>query len=249
MSRADGALRPPVMGVGCADDWRLQLHRLTKGMNRLSETDLYAPVKSWLVDQGFDVKSEVSGADIVAVKADAPPVIVEMKTGFSLTLLQQAVARQAISDLVYVAVPRWKGKAGWRTFKGNVGLCKRLALGVISVRLEDGFVQVHADPKPFQPRKSKRKASQLLSEYQRRTGDPNTGGTRGKIVTAYLQDAERCAAYIAENGPAKGSVVRDATGVTHATRMMRDNHYGWFEPLGNGIYDLTEKGQSREPKV
>lgn len=211
----------------------------------MKETDLYAPVKAWLVAQGFEVKAEVAGADIVAIKEDGPPVIVEMKVGFSLTLLQQAVARQAVTDMVYVAVPRWKGKAGWRTFKGNVGLCKRLALGVMSVRVDDGFVQVHADPKPFQPRKSKRKASQLLSEFQRREGDPNTGGTRGKLVTAYLQDAERCAAHLEQHGPAKGSLVRDATGVTHATRMMRDNHYGWFYPLGNGVYGLTGKGKSR----
>lgn len=211
-------------------------------MSNLSETDLYAPVKTWLVAQGFEVKAEVAGADIVALKDGAPPVIVELKLGFSLTLLQQAVARQRVSDLVYVAVPRWKGKAGWRSFKGNVGLCKRLALGVISVRVEDGFVQVHADPKPFQPRKSKRKQSQLLSEFQRRTGDPNTGGTRGRIVTAYWQDAQRCAVYLAEHGPTKGAVVKEATGVQQATTMMRNNHYGWFTPLGKGVYALTSDG-------
>ena len=182
---------------------------------------------------------------MVASRDNQPPLIVEMKLGFSLTLLHQGVARQAISDTVYVAVPRWKGKAGWRTFKRNVGLCKRLALGVVSVRLEDGFVQVHADPSSFQPRKSKPRQVKLLSEFKRREGDPNAGGTRGQIVTAYKQDAEKCAAYLAEHGSSKGSIVRDATGVKNATTVMRNNHYGWFQPLGNGVYELTEKGAVR----
>lgn len=64
-----------------------------------------------------------------------------------------AVARQAICDAVYVAVPRWTTHAGWRSFKANVGLCKRLGVGVLSVRLSDGHVQNHADTIPYQPRK------------------------------------------------------------------------------------------------
>ena len=96
----------------------------------------------------------------MACRDGAAPVIVELKTGFSLTLLHQAVSRQAVTDMVYVAVPRWKGRAGWKVFKRNTGLCKRLGLGVLSVELKVGKVQVHADPTPFKPRKSKvRKAA------------------------------------------------------------------------------------------
>ncbi|GHE97901.1 hypothetical protein GCM10016455_18160 [Aliiroseovarius zhejiangensis] len=213
-------------------------------MSKPSETDLYAPVKSWLEQAGYEVKSEVGPADVVALRAGQPPLIVELKAGFSLTLLQQAVARQAISDLVYVAVPRWSGKSGWRAFKGNVGLCKRLGVGVLSVRLKDGFVQVHTDPGPFQPRKSKVKSARLLSEFTRRDGDPNTGGTNGKVVTAYRQDAERLAACLAKEGPMKGAALAKATGVKTATRMMAINHYGWFERVERGVYGLTPEGRS-----
>ncbi len=124
-------------------------------MARISETDLYAPVKAWLEAAGYEVKSEVGAADVMALRAGAEPLIVELKTGFSLSLLQQAVARQAVCEDVYVAVPRWKGAVGWRAFKSNLGLCRRLGLGVLSVRLKDGFVEVHADPAPFRPRRSK----------------------------------------------------------------------------------------------
>ena len=88
-----------------------------------------------------------------------------------------------------------------------------------------------------------------MSEFTRREGDPNKGGTNGKIVTAYLQDAQKCAEVLAENGPTKGALVKNTTGVVHATRIMRDNHYGWFTPLGNGIYDLSDAGKRRDPDV
>ncbi|WP_424944358.1 DUF2161 domain-containing phosphodiesterase [Aliiroseovarius crassostreae] len=213
-------------------------------MSKPTETDLYAPVKTWLETLGYEVKSEVSGADVVALRDGQDPLVVELKTGFSLTLLQQAVARQAISDHVYVAVPRWAGKAGWRAFKGNIGLCRRLGLGVLSVRLKDGFVQLHCDPAPFQPRKSKVKSARLLGEFARREGDPNIGGTNGKIVTAYRQDAEKLATHLAEHGPMKGADLAKATGIAKATTMMAANHYGWFERVGRGIYGLTDVGRA-----
>lgn len=214
-------------------------------MAKISETDLYDPVKRFFQALGYEVKSEIGAADVVAVRAGDPPVIIELKAGFSLTLLQQAVARQAVTDQVYVAVPRWKGRAGWRAFKGNLGLCKRLGLGVISVHSDSQEIQVHHEPAPFQPRKVKKRQTRLMDEFERRHGDPNKGGAvkRG-IVTSYRQEALRCAAYLATHGASKGALVAQATNVTQATRLMRTNHYGWFERVGTGIYDLSLAGKS-----
>ena len=208
----------------------------------MKETELYLPVKAWLEGQGFEVKAEVGACDVMACRLGEDPVIVELKVGFSLALLQQAVARQRVSDWVYVCVPRWKGKSGWRTFKGNVGLCKRLGVGVLSVKLDDGHVQVHADPAEFKPRKSKPRKGALLKEFERREGDPNLGGTRGKVETAYLQEARRCAAYLAEHGPSRGAEVAKAVGVPKATAIMAANHYGWFEKVERGVYRVTKAG-------
>jgi len=210
----------------------------------LRETDLYPPVKAWLEAQGFEVKSEVGAVDVMARRSDEDPVIVELKTGFTLKLLQQAVARQSVSDWVYVAVPRWSGKAAWRMFKGNVGLCKRLGVGVLSVRIEDGHVQVHCDPAEFRPRKSKPRKGALLKEFDRRRGDPNAGGTRGAITTAYKQESLRCAAYLVEHGASKGADVAKGAEVVQATRIMRDNHLGWFEKVATGVYDLSPDGRA-----
>ena len=82
-------------------------------------------------------------------------------------------------------------------------------------------------------------------QFQRRVGDPNLGGqTRIGLVTAYRQDAILCAGHLAENGPTKGAVVARATGVGRATRIMADDHYGWFERVATGVYALTPKGQA-----
>lgn len=219
-------------------------------MTRPAETQLYAPVKAHLESLGYVVKGEIGAADVVALRDGCEPLIVELKTGFSLTLLQQAVARQAVTDVVYVAVPRWTGKAGWRAFKGNIGLCKRLGVGVISVRLKDGFVQVHCDPVPFQPRKSKHRRTALLREFATRAGDPTKGGTAGQVETAYRQDALRCVGYLSKAGPSKGAEIAKATGVARATRIMADNHYGWFFRAARGIYALSDAGTSEaaDPK-
>jgi hypothetical protein len=83
----------------------------------------------------------------------------------------------------------------------------------------------------------------LLREFARRVGDPNRGGaTRKGLVTAYRQDALRCAACLSRNGPTKGAVVAKETAVAKATRIMADDHYGWFERVETGIYGLTPKG-------
>jgi hypothetical protein len=206
----------------------------------MRETDLYEPIKALLVSQGYEVKAEVGPADVMAVRGDEPPVIVELKTSFSLSLFHQATERQSVTDHVYIAVPRGKGKNAWNALRKNLRLCRRLGLGLVTVRLGDAHVEVHADPAPYRPRPSKRKRCLLLREFARRTGDPNTGGsTRRGLVTAYRQDAIRCFEFLAEHGATKAAQVAKGTGVANARQIMADNHYGWFRRVETGIYDLA----------
>ena len=120
-------------------------------MTKPRETDLYPPVKSYLEAQGYEVKGEVGAVDVMAVRGDEDPVLVELKLGFSLALLHQGIARQGVTDAVYLAVPRVGGKG----LKDNLGLCRRLGLGLMTVRLRDGFVEVLVDPVPYKPRKQR----------------------------------------------------------------------------------------------
>lgn len=207
------------------------------------ETDLYPPVKAFLEEQGYVVKSEVGAADVVAVRGGEEPVIVELKLGFSLTLVHQCVARLKVSDDVYMAVARGKGKRFLKACKDMTTLCRRLGLGLMTVRLKDGLVQVHCDPGAYAPRKNTKRQGQLLREFARRQGDPNNGGqTRSGLITAYRQDALKLALYLFEIGASKGADVARETGVPRATTMMRDDHYGWFEKVEKGIYGLSPLG-------
>lgn len=209
----------------------------------VSETDLYPPVKAFLEAMGYEVKAEIGPADVVAVRDGAPPVIVELKTGFSLALFHQGVARLSLSDHVYLAVPLGQGRRFQRALGENTRLARRLGLGLLTVRLRTGLVEVHCDPGPYVPRKAPRRTQTLLGEFARRRGDPNLGGTRrGARVTAYRQDALACAAYLRGAGPSRGVHVRDATGVARATTIMRDNHYGWFSRIKTGVYALSGAG-------
>ncbi|MEP1792946.1 DUF2161 family putative PD-(D/E)XK-type phosphodiesterase [Parasphingorhabdus sp.] len=207
------------------------------------ETDLYPPVKSFLEDQGYVVKAEVGAADVVALRGAEPPVVVELKLGFSLALFHQCLDRLKLSDDVYLAVAHKAGKPFYKSVKANTSLARRLGLGLMTVRVEDGLVTVHCDPGPYAPRKNTKRKNALLKEFARRQGDPNDGGqTRAGLVTAYRQDAVKIAVYLFEVGASKGSDVARETAVSKATTMMRSNHYGWFEKVEKGVYGLTPAG-------
>lgn len=210
----------------------------------MREGDLYSPVKAYLEAQGYEVKAEIGDCDVLARRGDEPAVVVELKTSFSLALVLQGVARQAVFEHVYlgVAIPP---KRGWGPrYKDLVRLCRRLGLGLLAIR-PDGAVEAHLDPGPYVPRRNAAKAGRLLREFERRVGDPNEGGTtRVKRMTAYRQDALRCAMYLRDHGPTKGAVVAGVTGATRATTLMRDDHYGWFERVETGIYALTPAGSA-----
>lgn len=212
----------------------------------IRETELYLPVKALLEGQGYEVKAEIGSADVVAIKENEPPVIVELKIAFSLALFHQAIERLAISDIVYVAVPRGAGKPFFKSLKNNIRLCRRLGIGLITVRMKDGFTEIHVDPGPYAPRKSKVKSSRLLKEFAKRVGDPNLGGTGGqKLMTAYRQDALRCLKMLKRDGASKAAHVAKIAQVDRARNIMADDHYGWFEKGdGLGVYQITPNGKA-----
>jgi hypothetical protein len=199
------------------------------------EVALYGPVKMLLEAQGYEVKGEVLACDVVGVRGDEPPVIVELKRTFSLALVHQGIDRLAMTDAVYLAVGAWpKRQADVRR------LCRRLGLGLIVV--SDGRADVLEDPLPYRPRRDTRRTARLLREHQRRVGDPTSGGsTRQPIMTAYRQEALRCARLL-EAGPMAIRAMRPLADVPHAGGILRGDVYGWFERVERGTYALTPKG-------
>ena len=73
-------------------------------MEPLRESDLYGPVRDYLENLGYQVKGEVKDCDIAALR-DGELIVVELKRGFTLELIYQALDRQRVADGVYVAVP------------------------------------------------------------------------------------------------------------------------------------------------
>ena len=202
------------------------------------ESDLYAPVKALLEGQGYVVKGEVRGCDVVAVRGKEPPVVVELKRTFGLGLVLQGVDRLALTDLVYLAVGQWP-----KQMKNVKKLCKRLGLGFIVVTKDKADVVL--DPAPYVPRQNKRKVGRMLGEHARRVGDPNLGGQamRAPLMTAYRQEALRCAELLAAKGPMKVAALRAACDAPKAAQILQQDVYGWFERVERGVYAITPKGR------
>lgn len=208
----------------------------------MAESDLYAPVKRFLEAQGFAVKGEVKGADVVALRDGEPPllVIAELKLGLSLELILQAVDRLRTADEVWIAVPATR--RGRDRDRRAHGLCRLLGVGLLAVTMSTGTVAVLAQPAPYRPRPNLPKRRLILREFARREGDPNRGGiTRRTIVTAYRQQALAVAQALA-GGPARPRDLKAQA--PEAGAILQRNYYGWFERVTKGVYALAPPGHA-----
>jgi hypothetical protein len=215
--------------------------------NACAEAALYLPVKRFLEARGYEVKGEVKGCDLVARRGDEPPVIVELKLRFNLALVLQGIDRLAMTERVYLAVPRPSRSTRGRPLAPERPeirkLCRRLGLGLILVGLTRQTIEVLEEPVPYRPRLAKSRVLQLIDEFSRRVGDANVGGAVGvPLVTAYRQDALRCAQALAAHGPMRVGALTVMAGVPATARILQRNVYGWFDRIGRGTYRLTPEG-------
>lgn len=207
-----------------------------------AESSLYLPVKRFLEKLGFEVKGEICGCDIVALRDGAPirVVVGELKLSFNLELVLQAVDRIAASDEVWLAVPASRRGRGRERDSRVRKLCRMLGLGLLCVN-PTGLVEVLAEPDAFRPRRDPKRRSRLVREHQRRRGDPATGGsTRLPIMTAYRQQALTCVATLA-TGPARPKDLKLVA--PDAPKILQNDVYGWFVRIERGIYDLSDGGR------
>ena len=206
------------------------------------ETSLYAHVKAFLEGQGFEVKGEVHGCDIVAVRDDEPPrvVIAELKLTLSLELILQGVDRLRAADEVWLAVRLTR--RGRDRDRRAIRLCRLVGFGLLTVNTSTGRVEVLAEPEPYKPRPDQPRRRRLLREHAARLGDPSVGGsTRQPVMTAYRQRALACAASL-HTGPKRPRDLRPLA--FDAGNILLDNVYGWFERVERGIYRLTNAGDA-----
>ena len=209
------------------------------------ESDLYPPVKAFLEAQGYEVKGEIGGCDALGTRGDEPPVIVELKLQFNLALVLQGVDRLSLTDRVYLAVARPRGRrdpGGFVYHRDVRKLCRRLGLGLMTVDTASPAVEVLLDPEPYRPRKKAKRLGRLLGEHARRAGDPTRGGvTRTPIVTAYRQEALRCALLIRDGQRTNLKALRETGVVPNAPSILQRDVYGWFQRVSRATYALTER--------
>jgi hypothetical protein len=208
----------------------------------MAETELYPAIKRFLEAAGLEAKGEICGCDIVAVRDGDPThvAIVEMKRGFNLDLLLQAVDRMRPADEVWLAVPMTR--RGRDRDPRVRRLCRLLGLGLIAVDATADRVELLAEPGPYRPRPDRRRRRALLAEHARREGDPSPGGaTRRPVMTAYRQRALTCAVRL-YSGPGRPRDLRET--IPDAGRILCRNVYGWFERIQPGLYRLTAGGEA-----
>ena len=207
-------------------------------MERLRERDLYGPVRDYLEGLGYEVKGEVKDCDVTALR-DGELIVVELKTGFTLELIYQALDRQRIADGVYVAVPLPKRGYMAPQIKDMQSLCRRLELGLIFV----GFtskgapqLDVYLNPKEAgRPRTNRKRRLAVLREHGGRTGSANTGGvTRTKILTVYKEQALLVAKILRDNGPLLVQTVKKLGGPPNTAAILGRNPLHWFTRTREG---------------
>jgi len=208
------------------------------------ETALDAPVRAWLEAQGYRVRSEVLGCDLVATK-DGALVVIELKRVLGLPLLVQATQRQRASDSVYVAVPKPSNLRHDGRWRGILHVLRRLELGLLLVALgRRPRVEVALHPQPLDRRRDGARRRAILAEAAARSADHNTGGSRGRpLVTAYREQALQVASLLERHGPAAPRDLRaQGCGAKTGTILYQDV-YGWFVREARGRYALAAAGR------
>lgn len=200
------------------------------------ESDLYPVVARYFEEQGFIVKGEVCGCDLVAVNGDAI-VVAELKITFNIKLLYQAVRRLAISDRVYAVIfkPKTRQKMSyWQMMKS---LCRRLHVGLLVIDGND--VLVIAEPGPFVSKATSKQRSKVMREFNGRRISQNTGGVTGKkLQTAYLEAAIQISVFLKKHKKLKTTELVALGCSERAAKILYHNHYGWFQKIGRGEYKL-----------
>jgi hypothetical protein len=220
-----------------------------KEKKKLLEVDLYKPIQTHLLLEGYEVYGEVNDCDIVAVKGDEL-VVIELKLTLSVDLLIQAAKRQRLTDIVYIAIPRPNERLNSKRWADKCHLIRRLELGLIVVSFpgKRAKADIIIHPAPFHRSKSmaqsKLKRARILTEIKGRSANFNVGGSnRTKIMTSYKENCIQIACYLEHCGPLSPKLLIEKGTGPKTSSILTKNFYGWFERIKRGTYIISEKGR------
>lgn len=210
----------------------------------LKETDLYQPIRDYLIQNGYTVRSEVINCDITAIKDD-DLIVIELKRSANIQLLIQATERQRITDSVYVAIPAPKTRGSrWRGIQRVLRILE-VGLMVVSFATKIPTVKVMFDPLPYTGKRRQRKRRAVLKEIAERSGEYNVAGSTGKkVITAYRENAIHIACCLETFGAMSPKRLRLLDTGEKTLSILSSNFYGWFQRIERGVYDLTASGKT-----
>ena len=214
------------------------------------ETDLHAPVKLWLQAQGCEVKTEVKTIDMVGLYHEDFIIAIELKLKLNLEVINQAVERQGIADLTYIAVVHDYKAVETKRFKMTLLTLKRLNIGLLLVnfRASEPIVVEVLKPENFDFERSRRlkkgRREQLIAEFNKRHGDFNKAGShKTKLMTGYKEQCLLVAHYMYTLGHEKAkSFEKYGIAPKKVASIFTQNYYNWFVRRDKGIYGLSDDG-------
>jgi hypothetical protein len=205
---------------------------------KVREQDIAATVVAWLEDCGHDVYQEVECiggvADIVTLSGprQREVSVVEVKTGWSLDLLEQCVSRRRIAHRVWAAVPHSKADHSILFAEFGIGVLvvtpeERMGRYVIEARIAARF---HAGRVSGDRRHGADLKRRLRPEHKThaKAGAPGAGGR-------YTPFAATCRALrdVVEAQP--GISIKDAVAAT-------DHHYASVRSAISSLRTWIDKG-------
>ncbi|MCL2224208.1 MAG: DUF2161 family putative PD-(D/E)XK-type phosphodiesterase [Defluviitaleaceae bacterium] len=206
------------------------------------ESDLYEPIKTLLLSQGFIVRGEVKGCDIAAVQGDTLWVV-EMKLSANITLIYQAMERQAAASGVFVAIPRPKN-ARDSNFRAFQKLLKKLELGLITVALDSPTKHAEILIFPNEKSRANKKSVAIKKEIFGRTTDTTGGISKEKINTAYRERCVKIATLLETKGAQTAKALVSFGCEKDTNTILRANYFGWFEKIAPATYNITESARN-----
>lgn len=221
-------------------------------METQKETDLHVPVKQWLQAQGCEVKTEVKAIDMVGLYNEDFIIAIELKLKLNLEVINQAVERQGIADLTYIAVVHDFKSVETKRFKMTLLTLKRLNIGLLLVnfRSTEPIVIEVLKPEHFDFERSRRqkkgKKELLIAEFNKRHGDFNKAGShKTKLMTGYKEQCLLVAHYMYTLGHDKAKAFEKyGLAPKKVSNIFTQNYYNWFIRRDKGIYGLTDDGLS-----
>ena len=202
---------------------------------------MYEPIRQLLIGFGFIVRGEVKNCDIAAIRGE-DLWIVEMKLSANLTLLYQAIERKAITEHVFIAIPRPKNSRN-KNFTSLKKIIAKLELGLILVSLDSPVPLAEITIHPSASKKTNPKKSEIIRrEILGRSSDSAGGTVKTGISTAYREKCIKIACLLEAKGELNSRELLKLGCEKDTSAVLRNNHYGWFAKTGSGKYALSEIG-------